>query len=141
MTESSRQKTINEYIRKDPFANNLGATIEIIEPGHSRVSLTVTEDMVNFHGMIHGGIIFSVSDIAFAAASNSHGQTAVALNVNISFLRACKPGDQLVAEAIEQHAAGPTALYDISVIDKQTGELVAQSQDLVYRKRDWFVPE
>ena len=141
MTESSRQKTINEYIRKDPFANNLGATVETIEPGHSRVSLTVTEDMVNFHGMIHGGIIFSVSDIAFAAASNSHGQTAVALNVNISFLRACKPGDQLVAEAIEQHAAGPTALYDISVIDKQTGELVAQSQDLVYRKRDWFVPE
>ncbi|MFC1856998.1 hotdog fold thioesterase [Thermodesulfobacteriota bacterium] len=141
MTENSRQKAINEHIQNDPFAKNLGAVVEILGPGHSRVSLTVTEDMTNFHGMIHGGIIFSVSDFAFAAASNSRGQTAVALNVNISFLRACKPGDQLVAEAIEQHAAGPTALYDISVIDKQTGELVAQSQDLVYRKRDWFVPE
>ena len=138
MKEDRRQK-VNAYIQDDPFAKLLGATVEIVKTGHSRVTLTVTDDMVNFHGITHGGVIFALGDMAFAAASNSNGQTAVALNVAINFLKATKPGDRLIAEAKEQHAAGPTALYDITIHDERTGELVAKSQDLVYRKKEWFV--
>jgi len=132
---------ILEHVQNDPFARQLGAEVVIVKPGHSRVTLTVTDDMLNFHGMTHGGVIFALGDIAFAAASNSHGQTAVALNVAISYLKASTSGDRLVAEAHEQHISGPTALYDITIRDARTGELVAKSQDLVYRKKDWFVPE
>ncbi len=110
MAAESRQVVINKFIQKDLFANYLGATIEIIEPGYSCVSITVTEEMANFHGTTHGGLIFSLGDIAFAAASNSHGQTAVAMNVSISFLKASKPGDQLIAVAKEQHVGGKTSL-------------------------------
>lgn len=137
---NSREEKISAYIAKDSFANFLGAEVEIVAPGHSRVTLTVTEDMLNFHGMTHGGVVFSIGDMAFAAASNSRGQTAVALSVDIVFLKATLPGDRLVAEAIEQHQAGRTALYDITVKD-QHGDLVAKSQDLVYRKKEWFVGE
>lgn len=140
MTGNARQTSINEFIKKDPFTNYIGAVVEEIRPGYSRVSLRVAEDMTNFHGITHGSIIFALSDIAFAAAGNSHGQTALALNVSISFLKASKPGDHLVAEAKEQHAGGRTALYEINIFNKDTGELVAKSQDLVYRKREWFVP-
>ncbi len=136
-----RSEQINDYIQQDPYSRFLGAEIDIIRPGHSRVRLTVSEEMTNFHGMTHGGVIFSLGDIAFAAAGNSRGQTAVALNVAINFLRATKPGDRLVAEAIERNESGPTALYDITVKNERTGELVATSQDLVYRKKEWFVPK
>lgn len=132
---------ILEHVQNDPFARQLGAQVFIVKPGHSRVTLTVTDDMLNFHGMTHGGVIFALGDIAFAAASNSHGQTAVALNVAISYLKASTSGDRLVAEAREQHTSGPTALYDITIRDERTGELVAKSQDLVYRKKEWFVPK
>jgi len=141
MNHDNRRRTINEYIQKDQYTALLGAKVEILEPGHSRVSLTITEKMTNFHNTTHGSVIFALSDIAFAAASNSHGQMTVALNVDISFLKASKPGDQLVAEAKEVHVGGRTALYDITVRDEQTGELVAKSQDLVYRKNEWFVPK
>ena len=137
----NRAENIAKYISRDPFANSLGAEVEIVEPGHGRVKLTIGDSMINFHGMTHGGVIFTLGDIAFAAASNSRGQTAVALNVAINFLRATRAGDRLVAEAVEKHAAGPTALYDISVRDERTGELVATSENLVYRKKEWFVPE
>ncbi|MFP4226539.1 MAG: hotdog fold thioesterase [Desulfobacterales bacterium] len=140
MTED-RDEKINEYIQQDPFARFLGAEVEIVKPGHSRVSLTITENMLNFHGATHGGVIFALGDMAFAAASNSRGQTAMALNVGINFLKATGAGDHLVAEAVEQAAAGPTALYDISIRNAQTGDLVAKSQDLVYRKKEWFVPD
>ncbi len=137
---TEREEKILDYIRQDPFAKRLGARVEIIAPGHSRVTLTVTDDMVNFHGITHGGVIFALGDMAFAAAGNSRGQTSVALNVAINFLKATRPGDRLVAEAREQHSAGPTALYDITIRDERTGALVAKSEDLVYRKKEWFVP-
>ena len=136
-----RAEKIEAYIQNDPFANRLGAAVEVINPGHSRVSLTVTDDMLNFHGMTHGGVIFALGDMAFAAASNSHGQTAVALNVSINYLKASTSGDRRVAEAREQLTSGPTALYDSTLKAERTGELIAKSQDLVYRKKEWFVPQ
>ena len=139
--ENDLARRIRRYIEDDPFARKLGARVEILAPGHSRVTLTVTDDLVNFHRITHGGVVFALGDMAFAAASNSRGQTAVALNVAINFLKATRSGDRLVAEAREQHSAGPTALYDITIRDETTGELVAKSQDLVYRKKEWFVPE
>ena len=137
---SQRQEAINRYIRDDPFTAHLGAKVEIPRRGQSRVCLTVSREMANFHGLTHGGVIFALGDIAFAAASNSAGQTAVALNVTINFLRASRPGDRLVAEAREVHAGGRTAVYDIVVSNEVTGEVIARSQDLVYRKKEWFVP-
>ena len=138
--EKDRNQAISEYVQRDPFARFLGAKVEIVKPGHSRVTLTITDDMVNFHGKTHGGVIFALGDIAFAAASNSYGQTAVALNVGINFLKAANPGERLVAEATEQNSAGPTALYDITIRNELTGDVIAKSQDLAYRKKVWFVP-
>jgi len=54
-------------------------------------------------------------------------------------LKASKPGDRLIAVATEQHVGGKTALYEITVIEEKSGELIANSQNLVYRKNEWFV--
>ena len=136
---SDRTDQIRKHIQKDPFACWLGAEVEILEPGSARATMKLTEDMVNFHGKTHGGVIFSLCDMAFAAASNSHGQTSMGVNVGIHYLKATGPGDVLVAEATEQSNSGPMGLYDILVKDGHTGELVAKSQGLVYRKKEWFV--
>lgn len=141
MSDKMREQAIFDHIQKDAFANYLGATVEIIAPGKSRVSLTVKDYMTNFHGTTHGGIIFAISDMAFAAACNSHGKVAVALNVSICFLKPSYPGDHLVAEATEEHNGRRTSLYNIKIYNKDTGKLVAKSQDQAYRKSDWFVPE
>ena len=141
MDDKTRQQAIADHIQKDEFANYLGAKVEIIKPGHSRVSLMVKNHMTNFHGSTHGGIIFSISDMAFAAACNSHGKVAVALNVSICFLKPSFPGDHLVAEAKEEHYGRRTSLYNIKIFNENTGELIAKSQDQSYIKNQWFVPE
>lgn len=140
MTPEERRQRIEAHIRRDPFASQLGAVIEAIAPGYSRVSLTITETMTNFHGTAHGGIIFSLGDIAFSAAGNGAGQTAVALNISISYLRAARVGQRLIAEAREVHAGGRTGLYEITITEAGSGELVAKSQNVLYRKKEWFVP-
>ncbi len=131
--------SIQSYIRRDAYAKFIGASIEAIEPGYSRVSVTVTESMLNFHGATHGGIVFGLGDIAFAAACNSHGQTAVALNVNISFIRATRAGDHLTAEAKEVSLSKSTALYDIIITETNSNQLVAKMQATAYRKQEKFV--
>lgn len=140
MTEQTRDAAISAHIQNDAFARMLGAAVTLVAPGHSRVRLTVTDQMTNFHGMTHGGVIFALGDLAFAAAGNSRGQTAVALNVSIFFLNPSKVGDRLVAEARECHLGGRTGLYEITVTEETSGTIIARSQDLVYRKKEWFVP-
>ncbi len=141
MDDNARQQAINQHIQKDAFANHLGAKVKIVKPGHSRVSLTIDENMTNFHGTTHGGIIFSISDMAFAAACNSHGKIAVALNVSICFLKPSFPGDCLIAEAKEDHSGRRTSLYNIKIFNEKTGDLIAKSQDQAYRKEKWFIPQ
>jgi acyl-CoA thioesterase len=126
-------------IRADAFANSLGVTIEEIDAGYARASLVVREAMLNFHGITHGGIVFSLGDIAFAAAGNSRGQTTVALSITINFLEATRAGDHLVAEAREVKSGGATSLYDLVVTEKESGRLIAKSQALAYRKREPLV--
>jgi len=141
MDDKLRRQAINAHIQKDAFASHLGAEVEIIKPGHCRVSLTIDDNMINFHGTTHGGIIFAISDMAFAAACNSHGKMAVAMNVSICFLKPSYSGDHLVAEAKEEHNGKRTSLYNIKIYNKKTGELIAISQDQAYKMNQWFVPQ
>jgi len=128
------QEQIIQHIRQDPFARFMGIEILEIRPGYSRAEMTVGEHMLNFHGIPHGGVIFSLADVAFAAASNSYGQTAVALNVNINFLTAVPVGARLYAEATEESLSHRTALYRLAVTTED-GDLVALAHGVVYRKQ------
>ncbi len=75
----------------------------------------VAEDHLNFHGTPHGGAVYSLADAAFAAASNSHGDAAFALETNISYLAAAEVGETLRAVARETHLGGRTAEYEVVV--------------------------
>lgn len=139
MDNTQQFQAIQKHINTDAFANHLGAKLEALEEGYSRYSLTVQPEHLNFHGSVHGGIIFSLGDIAFAAAGNSRGQMAVALNVDIGFMRPAQVGDTLVAEAKEISLSGPIGLYELTV--RCNGELIAQSQATIYRKKEYFVEQ
>ncbi|WP_051276177.1 hydroxyphenylacetyl-CoA thioesterase PaaI [Desulfovirgula thermocuniculi] len=116
----------------DPFAAFLGIELVEVGPGFARARMAVTAEMVNAHGTTHGGAIFSLADAAFAAASNSHGVPAVALDMHISYLRKSAPGDVLVATAREENLTRRTGLYRI-VVENQRQEAVAIAAGLVYR--------
>jgi acyl-CoA thioesterase len=122
-------------IGQDPFARWLGIELQELRPGYSRVAMTLTPQMVNFHGIPHGGAIFSLADAAFAAAGNSHGQAAVALSMTIQYLAATVPGTHLIAEAQELRKGNRTGFYQI-MVKTQAGELIAACQAVVHRKRD-----
>jgi acyl-CoA thioesterase len=121
-----------ERIRSDSYCETLGIEVTELSPGHARTELTVTEEHLNFHGTPHGGAIYSLADAAFAAASNSRGRTAVALETNISYLEAVEVGETVAAVAEETHVAGRTAEYEVAVADGGD-ERIATFRGRVYR--------
>ena len=123
-----------ELLSKDAFAKHNGIELVEIGPGTAKAVMTVGKEHLNGVGIVHGAAIFSLADFAFAAASNSHGTVAVAINANISFVKAATQGTLLTAEAKEQSINPKLATYLIDVTDDE-GERVATFQGMVYRKK------
>lgn len=87
--------------KEDNASGGLGMEILDIGAGRATLTMTVKENMVNGHGIAHGGFIFTLADSTFAFACNSYNERAVAAHCNISFIRPGKLGDRLVATARE----------------------------------------
>ncbi len=119
-------------IENDPWARALGVEFLELQRGYCRVALQLQPHMVNFQGAPHGGVIFSLADIAFGAACNAHGEPAVALSVTISYLAAVGPGARLVAEGRERRQGRRAGFYDVTVTTGD-GTLVATVHCVAHR--------
>lgn len=100
---------------RDRATNALGMHILNVKPGYAKMSMPVRPDMVNGHGICHGGYIFMLADSAFAYSCNSYNLNTVASACHIDFLAPAREGDILEAEAVEQSLSGRTGVYDITV--------------------------
>ena len=119
-------------MEKDSFSRWLGLEVDESGPGYCKLHYTINGAMLNGFGIVHGGILFSAADSAFAFACNSHGVLTVALDVSISFTRPAYPGDLLIVEARELHLGNKTGLYEIRTTNA-AGELVALFKGTAYR--------
>ena len=118
--------------REEPFAKTLGLRCLEVRPGYARVEMDVTPALTNLFGCAHGGAVFSLLDEAFQLACNSHGVSAYALNVSVTYVKGAAPGDRLTAEAKELARTRKTATYSLEVRTDR-GELIAHAQSVAYR--------
>ncbi len=102
----------------DNASQTLGMTIESVQPGQAVLSMTVREDMVNGHGICHGGFLFALADSAFAFACNSENHSSVASGARIEFLAPASLGDRLSAVARQLHQGRRSGVYDVTVTDQ-----------------------
>jgi acyl-CoA thioesterase len=126
------QACAQALLSRDAASRSLGIALEGARPGWARVSLRITETMVNGHAIAHGGVTFTLADSAFAFACNSRNEPNVALQASISYINAARLGDVLIAEAQERSSKGRTGVYDITVT-RGDGELVALFRGVCYR--------
>jgi len=122
------------FQENDLLAKYLGIELIEVGPGTAKTKMLIQDQHLNGVRMAHGGAIFTLADVAFAAACNSHGRIAVAVNVNISFLKAAKKG-LLYAQAREVSKTHKLSNYTIDIKDEQDN-LIAVFGGLAYRKND-----
>ena len=66
MSDGEATTTGHRLYAGDHAAQALGLVLDEVGAGHARISMAVREDMINGHGICHGGILFTLADTAFA---------------------------------------------------------------------------
>jgi len=118
---------------KDMFARRLDIEIIDAKEGCSHVSMPLGENTSNAVGIVHGGAIFSLADLAFAAACNSEGVLSVAIETNIHYLAPCPSVGRLEAKAMKIRETRRLGFYRIEVFPPD-GEIIAVLQAVAYKK-------
>lgn len=128
--------TIKEIFAQDRYAALTGVEIVAADKGYCKAKLEIEDRHLNGANVVQGGAIFTLADLAFAVASNSHGQLALAININISFLKG-KSSGTLYAEATEVDRPKRLGAYDVLITDEKN-EIIARFNGMVYRKNEKF---
>jgi acyl-CoA thioesterase len=126
------ERAASALYERDRASQALGMRLAGVRPGWAQVVMRVRPDMVNGHGLCHGGLVFALGDSAFAFACNSHNDSTVAAAASIDFLAGAREGDELTAEANEVWRTRRNGIYEISVCN-QHGERIALFRGRSYR--------
>ena len=125
--------TAEEFFKHDEYASNTGVELLEIRRGYSRARLVIAPCHLNAGGRTQGGALFTLADLALAAAANSQGRLAFSLSSHITFLRGSAVGDILYATAYERYLGRTTGHYEVNITN-QHGDLIATFQTSVFRK-------
>lgn len=102
----------------DKASKSIGITIDEVREGYARLNLPITAEMLNGHGICHGGFIFTLADTAFACACNTRNDVNLAQKCSIEYKRPGKAGDRLTATAEHKSQDGRYGIYQVTVTDQ-----------------------
>lgn len=123
-SESAGCDAAEKMFAADEASRALGIELLDVGTGRAVLRMTVTDVMVNGHGIAHGGYVFLFADSAFACACNSHGPVTVAAGADITFVAPVRAGEVLTAVAEERATFGRSGIYDVRVL--RGDEVVAE---------------
>ncbi len=135
MKNNKQIEIIKKNIEAEPYARYLGIKVLELSEGHSVVSMKVRKEYDNIFGITHGGAVFSLLDVAFGSAANSYGTIAVAININVSYIKPSLDGNILTAEANEVTRSNRISNFSITVRNEKD-EILAVSLAVAYLKKD-----
>jgi acyl-CoA thioesterase len=110
----------------EPIASFLNMELAELSAGYARVTMKLTEDYQNFHGLTFGGIIMALADQAFGYASNSLAYPSVASQFNTYFIASARAGDELTAECRVVKSGKRTGFSEVTITN-QEGRLIAKA--------------
>jgi len=123
-----------KHIKNDRFAKHAGIYLVEVGEGYAVAEVLIEDCHLNGVNIVQGGVIFTLADYAFAAASNSGGLVTVGIHSGISFFKA-PVGKRLRAIAREQCLQKKICGYMVDVFDED-GSMVASLNAMGYRKQD-----
>lgn len=122
-----------EFFKNDRFATEAGITLTEVRPGYAKAQITISEHHLNAGNVVQGGALFTLADLAIAAAANANGRLAFSIQSDIRFLESATAGETLTAEAQEVLLHKTICHYKAN-ITSDNGHLIAVCDGICYRK-------
>ena len=118
--EAVPQETVEKLMGNVPAQKELeGIRILASSPGN------VPDNVLNYHGCIHGGFVSTMLEIAAGMATYAYGESNVAVSCATNFVRAVRP-QRLTVSADTSHKGRSTSVAHCAIVDER-GRLVAES--------------
>ena len=90
--EAVPQETVEKLMGNVPAQKELeGIRILASSPGSVRYEIDVPDNVLNYHGCIHGGFVSTMLEIAAGMATYAYGESNVAVSCATNFVRAVRP--------------------------------------------------
>ncbi len=131
-TEKKDVKILREIYKKDRFATEAGCVIVSADADKVVCEMPIKDGLLNAHGGVMGGAIFTLADFAFAIASNYAGVPSVAIECNIRYYAATK-GDKLIATCTTDKDGGALGHYTVVITDN-LGKKIAGYTAIAFHK-------
>lgn len=125
-------QALKDFFLHDEFARQNGIEIVEISEGYARTQVRIGPRHLNAGGSVQGGVLFTLADLAFAAATNSHGTLTVTSTANITFVRGATAG-VITAQARELVDSRHLPFCEVRVTDDKDS-LIAIFTASGYRK-------
>lgn len=109
---------------RDAFISDLGIEMIDVSLGRSVTRVRIEDRHINFNGVCHGGLTFTLADAAFGFACNSQGAVSGSIDAHIVYSMPARAGDVLTATAVEISRSSRLSNYRIDVV-RDDGKLVA----------------
>ena len=105
---------------------------ELIEvrPGFASFKIDIINEMLNPYGNVHGGVLYTLCDMAAAMSTFAYECTSVTLSGNINYIKGANEGFLIVSsETI--HKGKTTEVNDVTIKDKED-KLIASARMTMY---------
>ena len=119
--------------RNDRYAAANGVQLTFVDEATARARMFVEEKHLNGGGVCQGGALFTLADLAIAAAMNASGVLTFGVENTITFVQSARLGDELTATARMTHNHRKLPFCQVEV-HNQHNELIATLTALGYRK-------
>jgi uncharacterized protein (TIGR00369 family) len=112
--------SLAEAINAKGFSSAAGFRIVAVETGRAEVALARRDDLVQFFGHFHGGVITALADQAAGIAVTSGlpaGRIGVTVEIKVNFLEPAD-GNELVARAKTLKMSGSLGVATVEVFTR-----------------------
>jgi len=123
---------LEQYNKTDTFSIQQGIRLKKLSHGYAEAEVDACPDHQNLHNCAHGGLLFTLSDIAAGCCLSTKGQHCVTLSATINYIR---PGfcGILRAEAKAVKMGRQIGISDVSVYDAQGGLVCTGTYTMMYK--------
>jgi len=108
---------------QNAFGNLVGIKITEMSDKHAVCELEITDDHLNPMGTVHGGVLFTIADIAGGSAAISCNYQVTTMTSDFHFLNAGIGTKKLIAEGSCEKAGHKVQVYRVDVRDQNGTEL------------------
>ncbi len=131
VTSTAMDWSAEGLLAADAVARQLGVELVSTEP--LTVGLDIEDRHTNFLGVTHGGVVYTLADIALSLASNAGGTRSLMVDSHLVATGGSAPGDRLEAMATPINEGRTLASYGIEVT-RGDGRVVGSFTGTVLRR-------